>query len=314
MAADSPPVAAIDCGTNSTRLLILSGDGSRLDRQMTITRLGEGVDRNRALSAAAIERTLGVLRQYRAAMDRHFVTADNTRAAATSATRDASNSAAFLDPAEQILGVRPEVIPGTEEGALAFHGATASLEVADGPYTVIDVGGGSTELIFGPADSRSAPRAVVSLDIGCVRVTERYLLSDPPTPAQLDSARAAVRAHVAEVVQGRSEEAPGAGRLVGVAGTVSALTVLALGLAGFDEEKVNHTRLTVDEIDALTARLAALPVAERRNVYGMEVERADVIVGGGVVLGEAARGLGYSELTASEADILDGMAAELLER
>ncbi len=313
MTAPGEPVAAVDCGTNSTRLLVLGGGGERLERRMVITRLGAGVDRTGALSGEAVERTLAVLVQYRQLLDRHHVAASHLRAAATSAARDASNAADFLDPAEAILGRRPEVIEGEEEGRLSYLGATAGLDPRGGPYLVVDIGGGSTELILGrsPESSSEAagPAAVVSLDIGCVRLAERFLHHDPPGPDELAAAHEAVRSLVGAVRDGGSFS--GGRRLVGLAGTVSALTVMALGLDRFVEEKVHHARVDRRQVRELAARLASLPLEERRRVRGMEPERADVIVGGAIVLEEVMDAFSFGELTTSESDILDGLAAEL---
>jgi exopolyphosphatase/guanosine-5'-triphosphate,3'-diphosphate pyrophosphatase len=307
-------VAAIDCGTNSTRLLVLDGAGGRLDRRMRITRLGEGVDENGVLSAAALERTFAAMREFREVLDVHGVRPGRVRAAATSATRDAGNREEFLAGAESILGCRPEVIEGTEEGRLSFVGATGALPPGwadeDQAVLVVDIGGGSTELIVGvPAVGK--PTAVESMDIGCVRTTERYLRSDPPAGEELATARAAARSLVAGVLE-REPAFGTATRCVGLAGTVSALTVLALGLDGYEESKVHHGRLTLNAIEGLLGELAALPLEQRRALRGMEVGRADVLVGGAVVLAEVLAVLGLSELLASEADILDGIALELL--
>lgn len=303
-------VAAVDCGTNSTRLLVLGPSGERLARAMTITRLGAGIDATGRLDPAAIERTLVVLAEFRQVIESHGVV--RTRAAATSATRDAANAADFLDPAGEVLGVRPEVIEGSEEGRLSYLGATASLPPEEGPYLVVDIGGGSTELIVGGSEPGDrAPAGVVSLDMGCVRLTERYLAHDPPLAGEIEQARAAVRG----LLDARLER-PGAWaagrRLIGLAGTVSALTVMALGLPGFEEERVHHAKVSRRRIGELTERLASLSVAERKKERGMELARADVIVGGALILEEVMDSFSYAEMTASESDILDGIALELL--
>jgi exopolyphosphatase/guanosine-5'-triphosphate,3'-diphosphate pyrophosphatase len=311
------PVAAVDCGTNSTRLLVLDGSAKRLDRRMQITRLGEGVDQYGELSAPAIRRTLEVLQEYRGVLDGHGVVRERIRVAATSATRDARNAEVFLNGAEAVLGVRPEVIGGEQEGRLSWRGATAGLAGAMSARSgeeivVVDVGGGSTELITGRL-GESSPEAVESMDVGCVRVSERFLRHDPPEPGELEAARAVIREHVSSV----RDAAAGHRRpatLVGLAGTVSALTVMALGLEAFDEGRVHHARLSLSTVNDLTNQLASLSLADRRGVHGMEVERADVLVGGALVLAEVMSVFGFDELIASEADILDGMALELLER
>lgn len=303
------PVAAIDCGTNSTRLLVADGEGRSLERRMTITRLGEGVDRTGELGAGALERTLAVLGEYRRVADGFSVV--RLRAIATSAARDARNAAALFDAAEAVLGVRLELLEGAEEGRIAYAGATAELDPADGPYLVVDLGGGSTELVAGAPGAGAAPAAVVSLETGCVRVTERFLASDPPTAGELAAARAEVRALVGAAVAAHPALALPR-RMVGVAGTVSTLVALHLGLDGFERERLHHARLRRDVVEALLASLAAEPVALRRERVGLDRARADVIVGGAVVLAEAMAGLGHDELVASESDILDGLVADLL--
>lgn len=311
-------VAAVDCGTNSTRLLILDGDRQRLERRTQITRLGAGVDRTGQLDEAAVERTLAVLAEYRSLIDRHGIEpgAGRVRAAATSATRDAENAVLFLEPAEQILGVRPEVIEGTEEGSLSYAGATADLDPHEGPYLVVDIGGGSTELIVGAERSATgtsvSPAEVTSLDIGCVRLTERHLSTDPPTSAEIATAHEAARAEISGVAA--RPEYQTARRLIGLAGTVSSLTVMVLGLDGFDERRVHHARVSRDDVGRLAWRLGSLSLAERKRLRGMEEARADVIVGGAIILEEVMDSFGFDELTASESDILDGIAFALLEQ
>ncbi len=305
----SGPVAAVDCGTNSTRLLVLSPTREILRREMIITRLGQGVDKAGTLSDEAIGRTFAALRRYREEMDRLGVV--RVRAAATSATRDASNADAFFDPAEAILGVRPELLDGAEEGRLAFRGATGALDPSGGPDLVVDLGGGSTELVAGGDDPDAAPTAVVSLDIGCVRVTERFLAHDPPEAAELASARTYVRG----VVDDALDKIPALKeprRMVGVAGTISTLAALALGLDGYDPEKVHLARLSRDAVESWLATLAAETAAQRRVRGAIEPGRADVIVGGAAVLAEVMAALGFDELVHSEHDILDGIAEELL--
>jgi exopolyphosphatase/guanosine-5'-triphosphate,3'-diphosphate pyrophosphatase len=301
-------VAAIDCGTNSTRLLVAGPDGSTLDRQMRITRLGQGVDRDRRLDPAAIARTVSVLREYRAVMDRYGV--DRVRVAATSAGRDASNREEFFAAVEVAVGVRPELLSGEEEGRLSFCGATAELDPAGAPWLVADIGGGSTELIVG-ADANSRPDAVVSLDIGCVRVSERFLRSDPPRPDELEEARR----FVAEQLRGVSTTQPAfesAATLVGLAGTVAALAAIDQGLETYDRSRVHHYLLTRDAVERLLVILAAEPTATRRRRPGMEHDRADVIVGGTVVLAGLMRHFGFAACLTSEADILDGLISTLL--
>ncbi len=303
-----PTVAAIDCGTNSTRLLIARGDGSTVDRRMRITRLGEGVDRTGSLSPQAMERTRLVLEEYRAAMDTHGVS--RVRAIATSAVRDAGNAAGWLAAAAGVIGSEPQVLSGDEEGRLSYRGATSELAAGVDSWVVVDVGGGSTELVTSGAGGIEA----VSLDVGCVRVTERWLLSDPPAPAEL----AAARQSVADLVRRAAGQhatflAAGAERLVGLAGTVSALAVLKLGLESYDRTAVHRARLGRADVSRLLDALIRVPVSERRRWRGMERDRADVLAGGALVLDTVMEVLGFAELMVSESDILDGIVAELLE-
>jgi exopolyphosphatase/guanosine-5'-triphosphate,3'-diphosphate pyrophosphatase len=311
------PVAALDCGTNSTRLLVaapwpIGGPGATvaLRREMRITRLGQGVDRTGELDPEAVQRTVEVLADYRRLMEPLAPAA--ARAVATSAARDAGNGASFLAAAAEALGgIRPEVLSGDEEGRLSFAGATAELPADGGPYLVMDVGGGSTELIAG--DAGGEVLATTSLDIGCVRVTERYLAGagDPPAPAAVAAARAAV----GELIEGACAAAPALRTpkvLVGLAGTVSALVRLDQGLVDYDRSRIHHAVIRRDTVEQLLGELAAVPLEERRRRPGLEPGRAGVIVGGALVVAEAMARLGFEELLASESDILDGIVAGLL--
>ena len=301
-------VAAIDCGTNSTRLLICSPAGESLAREMTITRLGEGVDQRGRLGEAAIARTLETLTRYRGLMDAHGVVA--SRAVATSAARDAANAEDFLLAAAAILGQPPELLAGEEEGRLSYAGATAGLDPAAGPFLVVDLGGGSTELIAGTAGSPD-PAAVTSLDFGCVRITERFLLHDPPEAGEVAAARAFVRSALAESIRALPAlRVPR--RLVGVAGTVSTLVQLTQGLPAYDAAALHHQLISAGQVQALAAELLAEPVARRRARPGIEAGRADVIAAGALIFGEVMAALGHDEARYSESDILDGLAAALL--
>jgi len=302
-------VAAIDCGTNSTRLLVADRCGRPLERRMTITRLGEGVDRTGELAEGALARTLAVLAEYRRVVDAFGVV--RLRASATSAARDARNATELFDAAEAVLGVRLELLEGAEEGRIAYAGATAELDPQAGPYLVVDLGGGSTELVAGAPGAAAVPAAVVSLDIGCVRLTERFLASDPPTAAELAVARAEVGSLVDAALEARPALAVPR-RMVGVAGTISTLVAIHLGLDGHERGPLHHVRLDRDVVEALLASLAAEPLERRRERVGLEPARADVIVGGAVVLAETMARLGHDELVSSESDILDGLVAELL--
>ncbi|HET9733315.1 MAG TPA: hypothetical protein VFP54_11630 [Acidimicrobiales bacterium] len=294
-------VAAVDLGTHSTRLLVVDAEGATVERLMTITRMGEGVDASGRLSGAAIGRTVECLRRYRAVMDACGVVA--ARAAATSAARDAANGDELLDAAEAILGVRPQVLGGVEEGRLAFAGATSGRPDSDGPFVVVDIGGGSTELSVG---RRGREPAVVSVDLGCVRITERHLGDDPPTAEQLHRA-----ADAAREVLGAAAEATGAASartMIGLAGTVSAAAMLDLGTRVYDRSLVHGHRLGRASVERHLAALAAVAAADR-VAMGVESERRDVIVGGMILLVAALDVTGRPECVVSEADILDGLAA-----
>ncbi|CAN5857273.1 Ppx/GppA phosphatase family protein [soil metagenome] len=299
------PVAALDCGTNSTRLLV--GDGGRtVERLMRITRLGQGVDATGQLAPEAIDRTVAVLREYREVMDRHG--ADRVRMTATSAARDAANRADFLSAAEEVLGVAPELLSGEEEAELSFLGATSALDAADGPFLVVDIGGGSTEFAVGAETFEGG----LSVDLGCVRMTEKYLHGDPPAPEELLAVLSVTEAHLDDVLR----ELPGAGsarRLVGLAGTVSTVAAVELGLDTYDRERIHHFVLTHAAVEDVFRTLATEPRADRVHNPGLEEARADVIVGGCCILVEIMRRLGFDECLVSEADILDGLVLSQVE-
>jgi exopolyphosphatase/guanosine-5'-triphosphate,3'-diphosphate pyrophosphatase len=299
-------VGAIDIGTNSVRLLVADVDGTGadaklmpLERRMTITRLGQGVDRTRALAPDAIARTVEVLREYRGVLDDLGVT--QLRATATSAARDASNRDDFFTAAYDAARITPELLSGEEEAQLSFLGATADLD-APGPFLVVDIGGGSTEFVLGT----DAPTGLVSLDIGCVRVTEQFLESDPPAPEELSNAVAVVRDLIADVprlVPGAADAAT----LVGLAGTVSTVASIEQGLLTYDAEKIHHFRITRAAAEDVFRTLATETAAQRAHNPGLEPGRVDVIVGGVIVLVSVMRVLGFDEMLVSEADILDGL-------
>ena len=296
-------VAAVDCGTNSTRLLV-SQDGRTLERLMVITRLGQGVDGTGRLAPEAIGRTIDVLTDYRAVMDRLGVT--RVRMTATSAARDAANRDELFDAAEGVIGVRPELLPGDEEGRLSFLGATAELDPADGPFLVVDIGGGSTEFVVGT----TTPEGVVSTDMGCVRTTEKFLHSDPPTAEELSQAISVVHAHLDDVLR----EVPAtmdAARLVGLAGTVSTMAAVELGLAEYDRSRIHHFVLTRAAAEDVFRTLATERRADRIHNPGLEEARADVIVGGAAILVTIMRHFDFDECLVSEADILDGLAMSI---
>ncbi|WP_208027351.1 Ppx/GppA phosphatase family protein [Rhabdothermincola sediminis] len=300
----SAPVAAIDCGTNSVRLLVRGPDGRALERLMRITRLGEGVDRNGRLEGAAIERTLEVLREYRSVIDRHGV--ERLRVAATSAARDAVNRDDFFDAVSELVGVRPELLSGEEEGRLSFLGATSELDPGRGPFLVVDIGGGSTEFAYGT----TACEATISVDMGCVRMTETYLHHDPPLPEELLAAISVADIHLDDVLRS-IPGAAGAATLVGLAGTVTTAAAVELGLATYDRDRIHHFVLTKDAAEDVFRTLATEPLADRVHNPGLEPARADVIVGGMCVLVAIMRRLGFTECLVSEADILDGLAMSI---
>jgi exopolyphosphatase/guanosine-5'-triphosphate,3'-diphosphate pyrophosphatase len=295
-------IAAIDCGTNSTRLLVADEDGCTLERLMRITRLGQGVDATRRLAPEAIDRTVTVLREYRQVMDRLGVT--KVRMTATSAARDASNRDDFFAAAEEAVGVRPELLPGDEEGRLSFAGATAELDPADGPFLVVDIGGGSTEFVLGTTEAEG----VVSVDVGCVRITEKFIHSDPPAPEELSQAISVLHSYLEDV----RREVPGvkeARRLVGLAGTVSTMAAVEIGLAEYDRDRIHHFVLTKAAAEDVFRTLATESRAQRVHNPGLEEARADVIVGGAAVLVAIMRNFEFDECLVSEADILDGLVA-----
>jgi exopolyphosphatase / guanosine-5'-triphosphate,3'-diphosphate pyrophosphatase len=302
-AVPGAPAAAIDCGTNSTRLLVAYPRGPIIESINRITRLGQGVDQTRRLNPEAIERTLAVLREFKRIIDQHGV--DRVRMTATSAARDAVNREEFFAPAEQIVGLRPELLAGDEEGRLSFAGATSDLDSGGGPWLIVDIGGGSTELVVGPGPD-GGPLAVRSLDMGCVRVTERFLLSDPPDPEQMEEARE-FSSNLLEQAVAEEPRFRLGHTLVGLAGTVSALARLDEQLEVYDRDKLHHHLLTAARVAELRDSLAAVSSDERRKRRGMEPGRADVIVGGAIVLAEVMHQFGFTECLTSEADILDGL-------
>jgi exopolyphosphatase/guanosine-5'-triphosphate,3'-diphosphate pyrophosphatase len=306
-------VAAIDIGTNSTRLLVgeitsRRGELVPLDRRMTITRLGQAVDATRRLAPEAIERTLAALREYREVMD-ELGGVEAVRATATSAARDATNRADFFTPAAEILGTELELLSGDEEAALSFLGATTGLDrVGDvpAPYLVVDIGGGSTEFVVGT----EAPEGKLSVDVGSVRLTEAWLHSDPPEPEELSQAVHVAREHVVDVIR----EVPAvkeAKTLIGLAGTVTTVAAIEMGLAEYDATRIHHSRLTRAEVEEVFRTLATESLEQRRHNPGLDPGRADVIVGGVIVLVTILRTMGFDELLVSEADILDGLVRSL---
>ena len=309
-------LAAVDIGTNSVRLLVADVDGAgpdarvtTVDRRMTITRLGQGVDGDRRLHPDAVARTLAVLDQYGAVA--RDLGVETMRATATSAARDAATRDELFDPARAALGVRPELLSGEEEARLSFLGATASLGAAGAtaPFLVVDIGGGSTELVLGT----DAPVGLVSIDVGCVRVTEQFLHSDPPAPEELSAAVSVVRDHLKDVER-EIPELRGAKTLVGLAGTVSTVAAIEQGLPAYDRDRIHHFRLTRAAVEDVFRTLATESAEQRRHNPGLEPERVDVIVGGAIVLASVLRTFDFGELLVSEEDILDGLVRDLASR
>jgi exopolyphosphatase/guanosine-5'-triphosphate,3'-diphosphate pyrophosphatase len=291
--------AAVDCGTNSTRLLISDGR-SQIERHMRVTRLGAGVDRTGRLDPEAIERTLSVMRDYRQIMDRYDVA--GVRIAATSASRDAANRQDFFGPATDILGAAPELISGSEEAELSFRGATADMGELTGRSLVVDIGGGSTEFALGGDELESS----LSVDMGCVRMTEKHLQHDPPLPEELTNCLAEVEQHLDDVAR----EVPGAGaadRFIGLAGTVTTVAAVELGLLEYDRDAIHHFVLTREAAEDVFRTLATEAIEDRRHNPGLDPGRVDVIVGGCCVLVGIFRYFGFPECIVSEADILDGL-------
>ena len=302
-------VAAIDCGTNSIRLLIVDVVGDRLvdvTRQMEIVRLGQDVDRTGLLAPDALDRTFTALRTYADTIAAAGV--QRTRMVATSATRDAANRAEFVSGCTAILGLAPEVVTGAEEARLSFHGATKGLDRRHpGPYLVVDIGGGSTELVLGD-DTVEQSRSV---EIGCVRLHERRLASDPPTAEQIHAAEADVDAALALVDQ--TVDVRRARTLVGVAGTVTTVAALALGLPSYDPTAIHGGVIAAADIDRITGELLAMRVEQRRALTVMHPGRADVIGSGALVLRRIVQHVGVAAVVASEHDILDGIAWSLVD-
>lgn len=299
-------VAAVDCGTNSTRLLILDPDGSTHTRLMCITRLGQGVDATGRLAQNAIDRTVAVLRDFRRAMDDADV--GRVRLVATSAARDAGNSLAFLDLASRIVGGPAEILDGRIEGEIAAAGATQDLPPCRGVDVILDIGGGSTELVVRRADDVDT----VSLDVGCVRVTERFLHGDPPTDDELREAESFVSSVVAAAVVRLLDADPPPGRLIGLAGTVTTLAALELGLEHYDPARIHHSHLTRGAVDHWYKVLSVEPASERSTRPAISAGREDVIVGGVLILRVVMDRLGMDSLLVSEHDVLDGLAQGLL--
>ncbi len=303
-------VAAIDIGTNTVLLLVAERDASGVLRavreEATITRLGEGVDKSRVLRPEAIARTAACLERYAAITRALSVT--QVAVVGTSAMRDAGGGDEVRATVRAAFGVEARTISGDEEARMTFRGALSGLGVESGEVAVFDIGGGSTEIVIGtaPAGAAQAIRYARSFDVGSVRMTERHVASDPPTADELRALREAVREALREVPRPRAG-AP----IVGIAGTVTTLVAVHLGLMPYDGARVHGYALPVAELDALATRLAGMPLSERRALAGLEPKRADVIVAGAIVVSEVARALGATGIVASDRGVRWGLAETL---
>ena len=300
-------VAAIDCGTNSIRLLIADIDKTNfreIYRTMEIVRLGQGVDQTKAFHPDAIARTLAAVDLFAQEISKRGV--EKIRFCATSATRDATNRDLFINGVKDRLGIEPEVISGDEEAALSFIGATKEFVASDAPFLVVDIGGGSTEFVYGNTKVEFAK----SVNIGCVRMTERNIHSDPPAPEEIENARKdiqeaiAIAAAIVPITQAKT--------LIAVAGTATSVAASALGLAQYDRHQIHLARVTAEQSHHVATTFAAMNAEQRSHVGFLHPGRADVFAAGSLVLSEIIKATGAKEFVASEADILDGIAWSLV--
>ena len=304
-----PTVAAIDCGTNSIKVLVGSArPGGGVDvvlRESQVVRLGQGVDRSGVLADEALERTFAAVDEYAALIADHGVPPERVRFCATSATRDAANSATFTRGVRDRLGVEPEVLSGDEEAALVYAGALSGLAARPAePVLVVDIGGGSTELVVG----RDGPRESVSMDIGSVRLHERHLPGDPPTPAEVAACVSDIDRHLVRSGIPLAD----VGSVVGTSGTVKTIACGVLALDGYDRDAFDGAELTNADTLAFCERLVAMTVAERRELPFMHPGRADVIGAGALIWSRILTRTPVSTHLVSEADLLHGMAAAIV--
>jgi len=299
-------VAAIDCGTNSIRLLIADIVGMNfreIYRTMEIVRLGQGVDQNKAFHPDAIARTLAAVDLFAQEISKRGVEA--IRFCATSATRDATNRALFIDGVKERLGIEPEVISGDEEAALSFIGATKEFSPIDAPFLVVDIGGGSTEFVFGHSEVEFAK----SVNIGCVRMTERNIHSVPPAPQEIENARKDIQEAIA--VAAATVPITKAKTLIAVAGTATSVAASALGLEQYDRHLIHLAHVSAEQTHHVATTFATMNAEQRSHVGFLHPGRADVFAAGSLLLSEILRATGAKEFVASEADILDGIAWSL---
>ncbi|AYY15654.1 Ppx/GppA family phosphatase [Actinobacteria bacterium YIM 96077] len=303
-------VAAVDCGTNSIRLLVADADPASgrqhdLDRRLRIVRLGQDVDRTGRLDPQALERTMSALAEYAEVM--RALEVERVRMIATSATRDASNSAEFVDGVRELLGVEPDVVSGDDEARLSFAGATREIHGdRRAPYLVVDVGGGSTEFVSGISEPESAR----SVDIGSVRLTERCFGSDPPTSAEVSAARKVIEAALDDAA--RTVPLIDAGTVIGLAGTITTVAAIHLGLAEYDSSAVHLSRIPAGAVAEISDRLLAASHEQRAAIRVIHPGRVDVIAAGALILRCVVERTGASGVLVSERDILDGIAWSLV--
>jgi len=303
-------VASIDIGTNSTNLLVCDRDGSTLRRIVTVTRLGAGVDRTKRLDDDAVDRTLACLREYRDVLDELSV--DRLRVTATSATRDASNGLAFLDAVETTTSSTPELLSGVDEARLSHRGATTGLDVPPGFHLVVDIGGGSTELILGElVGGRPAVVAARSIDVGAVRLTERHFTADPPRPEELTNAIGDTYDLVDDVIR-EIPDVVRATHFIGTAGTIVTTAAVEMGQRVFEPAALHGFELERAAVEDVFRTLATEPLADRVHNPGLPRDRADVIVGGLCVLVALMRRFDAPSITVSAHNLMDGVCAELL--
>ena len=299
-------VGVVDCGTNSIRLLIADIEGNNfreVTRQMKVVRLGQGVDETNQFHPDALERTFAAVDLYAAEIVRRGV--EKIRFCATSATRDATNRSIFIDGVKERLGIEPEVISGDEEARLSFAGATREFSRADGPFLVVDIGGGSTEFVLGTDSVDNA----ISVNIGCVRMTERHFRNDPPTADEIAIARSDIQNAID--IASASVDIKSAKTLVCVAGTATTVAAAALNLPEYDRHAIHLSRISADQVHAVSNKFLTMTRDERAALGYMHPGRVDVITAGSLVLSKIVKATGATEFVASENDILDGMAWSL---